>query len=94
MKVKFHNPEYPSGMEFDIGGLLLVNGRTVTFEKDELDTYKDRHGISLKDRLLTNEFATVDGTQGKVKYLHPEESVEEAEDRLVEEVEAEKEGDK
>lgn len=92
MKVKFHNPEFPNGMEFDFGGVVVINGRTVEFEKDELDSYKSRHGVSLKERLLASEFATVDGTQGKVTYLHPEETVEEAEERITDE--AEKEGDK
>ena len=89
MKVKFHNPEFPSGMEFDFGGILVINGRTVTFTPEEVEAYKIRHGVSLKERLLTNEFITVDGTQGEVKYLHPNETVEES---AVEEVT--KEGDK
>lgn len=71
MKVKFHNPEFPSGMEVDFGGLLVINGRTVEFSKDELDAYKQRHGVDLKSRLLNNPFATVDGKQGEVTYLHP-----------------------
>ena len=89
MKVKFHNPEYPNGMEFDFGGIVVVNGRTVDFNKDELDAYKARHGVNLKERLLTNEYATVDGTQGKVTYLHPVED-----ESSTQESEPEKEGDK
>jgi hypothetical protein len=88
MKVKFHNPEFPNDLEFDVGGLVLVNNKTVEFDKDQLDRYKAQHGVSLKDRLLTNEYATVDGRQGKVTYLHP------AEDEPTETPEPEKEGDK
>lgn len=87
MKVKFHNPEYPSGLEFDFGGLLVVNGRTVDFDKEELDNYENKHGISLKERLLNNPYATVDGKQGKVTYLHP------VEDEVVTESEPEKGGE-
>lgn len=87
MKVKFHNPEFPNGLEYDIGGLLVVNGRTIEFTKEELDAYEKRNGVSLKERLLNNEFATVDGTQGKVTYLHPVEDE-------TKESEPEKEGDK
>lgn len=73
MKVKFHNPEFPNDMEFDFGGISVINGKTVTLTDDQLLDYKAHHGVALKERLLANEFATVDGTQGKVKYLHPSE---------------------
>lgn len=92
MKVKFHNPEYPSGMEVDFGGLLVINGRTVEFDKEELDAYKGRHGVTLKERLLNSPFATVDGKQGEVTYLHP---VEDSTSEVVsEESEPEKGGEK
>lgn len=87
MKVKFHNPEYPNEVEFDFGGILLINGRTVTISDDELKQYEARYGAKLKDRLLVNEFATVDGKKGEVTYLTPEEPVVEVE------TEPEKEGD-
>lgn len=88
MKVKFHNPEYPNGTEFDFGGVCVVNGRTIEFNKDELDAYENRHGVSLKERLLANEYATVDGKQGEVTYLHP------VEVEATTTSEPEKEGDK
>lgn len=84
MKVKFHNPEYPDDIEFDFGGLAVINGKTVTFTKEELELYEVRNGVALKDRLLVNPFATVDGTRGEVTYLHPVEEIA---------VEEKKEGD-
>lgn len=89
MKVKFHNPDFPNDIEFDVGGLVIINGKTVEFNKDQLDRYQAQHGVALKERLLNNEFATVDGKQGKVTYLHP------AEDETdTNPPEPEKEGDK
>jgi len=80
MNVKFHNPELPKDMEVDVGGLCLINGKTVKFTAEELELYEVRHeGQSLKSRLSTNPFAEVDGVAGKVKYLHPENQVEESE---------------
>lgn len=78
MNVKFHNPEMPTGMEVDVGGLLLINGRKMEVTDEELEAYKVRHGETLKTRLSTNPFVEIDGKAGKVKYLHPQ-SVEESE---------------
>lgn len=86
MKVKFHNPEFPDDIEFDFGGLAVINGKTVTFTKEDLDLYVARNGVELKERLLNNPYATVDGTKGEVTYLHPPENEAEKE--------PEKEGDK
>lgn len=72
MKVKFHNEEYPNDLEFDFGGVILINGKTVKFEDEELDAYEARHGRKLKDVLLANQYATVDGIKGEVTYLVPE----------------------
>jgi hypothetical protein len=74
MNVKFHNPELPSGMEVDIGGILLINGKSMKVDDDELEMFKARNGETLKARFSTNPFVEIDGKPGKVKYLTPDES--------------------
>lgn len=89
MNVKFHNPELPKDMEVDVGGLCVVNGKTVKFTTEELELYKMRNdGASLKERLSTNPFAEIDGVAGKVTYLHPEDQ------EVVSDEDKVKEGDK
>ena len=79
MNVKFHNPEFPSGMEVDVGGILLINGKKMEVTDEEVEAYKARHGETLKARLSTNPFVEIDGRAGKVKYLRPAQTVEESE---------------
>lgn len=61
MQVKFNNPEYPEGMEFDIGGFLFPNGQIVVISEEDQALYMARHGISLEEALAANQFASVDG---------------------------------
>jgi len=80
-------------MEIDVGGLCVINGKTVKVSAEELELYETRHGgQSLKDRLSTNPFVEIDGVAGKVIYLHPENQVEEKEGASDED--KAKEGDK
>lgn len=96
MIVEFHNPEFPEGFELDVGGVVVVNGQSVEFEEEQLVRFEARNGISLREHLLKNQFAVIDGARGEVKYLHPvEETVEEteAETEDIENDELEEEGD-
>ena len=76
MNVKFHNPELPSGMEVDIGGILLINGKSMKLDDEEIEAFKNRNGETIKQRLSTNPFIEIDGKAGKVKYLVPDEESE------------------
>lgn len=67
MRVKFHNPDYPEGMEFEVGGILLPNGEDVVLDPETEEYYGNLVG-DLKHYLLQNRHMTVDG-QG---YVEPE----------------------
>jgi hypothetical protein len=61
MRVEFNNPEFPKGIEMDVGGLLIVNGETVEVTDEQIELFQARNGITLAEALSANQFATVDG---------------------------------
>jgi len=63
MKVEFFNDSYPMGIEFDIGGLLFINGEEVEISDEKLDEYENKNGKTLAEALSNVQFATVDGKQ-------------------------------
>lgn len=76
MKVEFYNPEFPEGMEFEVGGVLLVNGgEAVEIDEAEERRFFANHGEELKDVFLRNQFMKVGGKKGQVVYLEDTEEV-------------------
>jgi hypothetical protein len=67
MQVKFHNEEYPEGLEFDVGGLLLPNKQVVVITQEEQEYLEGVHGVPLKEYLSRNPNMVVDG----VTYVPP-----------------------
>lgn len=54
MQISFHNEEVPDGVEFDMGGILLVNGETTEISQEEEDLYEVKHGTTLKEATSRN----------------------------------------
>lgn len=61
MRVKYHQPEYEEGLEFDIGGLLFPNGEELEVSDEELETYEAKNDAPLDEALSSVQFAEVDG---------------------------------
>jgi len=61
MRVEFNNPEFPEGMEVEVGGILLVNGESVEIDEDALSFFEAREGRSYREALQTVQFVKVDG---------------------------------
>jgi len=55
------NPEQPEGTLFDLGGLGIKNGETLTLTEDQEQAVVARHGATLKDALSNNVFLKVSG---------------------------------
>lgn len=60
MKVEFHNPMFEDGKEFDVGGLLLINGEETEITDEDLELYEARNGRPLYVALQGSDFAKVD----------------------------------
>lgn len=54
MQISFHDEEFPDGVEFDLGGILLVNGETIVVSEDEENLYYAKHGETLKEAVSRN----------------------------------------
>ena len=61
-KLEFHNPEYPKGIEFDIGGVLVKNGGSLTLTEEQEQGIVTRRGMSVKDALSNNVHLKITGT--------------------------------
>lgn len=61
MRVEFNHPDFPSGIEFDVGGLLLLNGEPRELTDEEIESYEARNSKSAKEGLSGVMFVTVDG---------------------------------
>jgi hypothetical protein len=62
IEVKIDHPEFPKDMEFDLGGILALNGKAVKLDEDAELAFVARHRQSVKDKLANNEYITVSGT--------------------------------
>lgn len=61
LSVKFHNPDFPDGITFDIGGIAVPNGGSVELDAEqELKFYAER-GQSVKDYFGKNKQVEVSG---------------------------------
>lgn len=48
MQIKFHNEDFPKGVEFDMGGLLFRNGETTSVSKEEAEMFEKQNGVTLE----------------------------------------------
>lgn len=63
LKVSFHNPDYPDGIIFDIGGIAVPNGgSTELSEEEELRFYAKYHETP-KDYFKGSKQVKVEGSQ-------------------------------
>lgn len=68
MQVKFFNEEYPVGIEFDIGGILLINGESIDVSDEQAEQFENRNGKTLVEALESNPNA-VDFYKPEVTYV-------------------------
>lgn len=62
LSVSFHNPDFPDGVVFDIGGLAVPNNGSVELDAaTELGFYA-RHRQDVKEYYKGNEYVDVSGT--------------------------------
>ncbi len=61
-KLEMKNPEQPEGTLFDLGGLGIKNGESLTLTEDQEQAVVARHGATLKDALGNNVYLKVSGT--------------------------------
>jgi hypothetical protein len=83
IEVKIDHPEFPKDMEFDLGGILALNGKAVKLDEDAELAFVARHRQSVKDKLANNEYITVSGTAkygpSEVEKMFPEPDTEQPE---------------
>lgn len=51
MQVTFHNEEFPDGVEFDMGGLLFINGEVNVVSDEQKETFELKNGKTLEEAL-------------------------------------------
>ena len=61
-KLEMNHPDYPKDLEFDVGGLIVKNGGSVTLTKDDEQSLVARHGRPIKEFLDNNKFLKVSGS--------------------------------
>jgi len=61
LKVGFHNPDFPDGVMFDIGGISVPNnGSTELDHQQELQFYA-RNAQNVRDYYKDNDYVTIEG---------------------------------
>ena len=55
LKVEFNNPDFPKGLEYDLGGFLVPNGGSVELSEDQENAFVARHQKSVKDALKSSQ---------------------------------------
>ena len=73
MRVEIFNEEFPLGMEFDFGGLLLINGEEVEVDEDQEATFVTRNSKTVAELAVGNKSIKVDGV---TLYIEPTPEVE------------------
>lgn len=61
-KLSMSHPDYPKGTEFDVGGLLVPNGGSVSVSEEMEQALVSRHGAPVKEALGANPHLKVEGT--------------------------------
>lgn len=62
MEVAMNHPDFPKGMVFDVGGILVPNGESVTLDEDQEQSFVARNRAPVKDRLAGNPMIKVTGS--------------------------------
>lgn len=62
VEITYNNPDFPKDTEFDVGGVLVKNGKTVKLDEEAELAFVSRHQKAVKDKLSNNEHLTVGGT--------------------------------
>lgn len=63
MKVEFTHPDFPDGMEFAMGGLLLVNGESVDISEEAVAVFEQQSGHPLSK--ANNPFLKISGKKSE-----------------------------
>ncbi len=61
-KLEMNHPDFPKDQEFDLGGVVVKNGSSVTLTEEQEQAVVARHGASVKDALSGNPALKVSGT--------------------------------
>ena len=62
LSVKFHNPDFPDDIVFDIGGIAVPNGSSVEVDDEAELKFYATHGKILKDYFKDNKQVEISGT--------------------------------
>lgn len=61
-KITLNDPSQPKGDEFDFGGILLENGKSLTLKEEDEARFVSRHGMSVKEKLGNSTVLEISGT--------------------------------
>ncbi len=61
-KIEMKHPEQPEGTLFDLGGIGIKNGESITMTEDQEQAVVARHGATVKEALGNNQFLKLSGT--------------------------------
>jgi len=81
VKVGFHNPDFPDGVVFDIGGIAVPNNGTTELDHDQEIAFYARTGKSVRDYYKDDKKVTIEGKTELTsadKKLYPTDAVEES----------------
>lgn len=83
VEIKMDHPHFPKDYEFDLGGVLVPNGKSVKLDDEQELSFVARHQKAVKEKLGNNEFITVSGSPkygpSQVAEMFPEPSPEQPE---------------
>ena len=61
-KLEVNHPDYPKGMEFDLDGILVENGKSVTVTEEVERLFLAHNGRGIKDLYGHSEIVKLSGT--------------------------------
>lgn len=61
MELEVNFPDYEKGAEIDLGGILVINGKTTTVSEDQELAFVGRWGKPVRDKLDGNKNVKVTG---------------------------------
>ena len=59
--VSFHNPDFPDGTVFDVGGLAIPNGGSVTLDHDQELSFFSKNQMNVADVFKGDKLVKVTG---------------------------------
>jgi hypothetical protein len=62
LKLSYHNPAFPKDQEFDLGGVLVKNGSSITLSEEQELSMAARFGTTVKEHFKESEDVKVEGT--------------------------------